>query len=911
MRLPGCGCGICTTSLSSCTLPGRIKYFCRFAVRLTTLLKAKTLKPRILHILPLALLLLLGCSRTKDTFTSRVYHQVLSQFNPLFNGEQALLTGEEMMRQQQVDNYDEILSVFRYGDESTASTIKPDMDRAIEKATKVIREHSMMIRDDQKNDYIDDAYMLIGKARFYKREYIEALETFNYVVQEFPHSEINDQALLWAAKTETEMGNYLSAKTKFEKIYRSEDFNRSEQALAFASYAQLHIDQGNKTAAYQLLQQAVEKTKDKELEVRWLFIMGQLQSALGNNFEASELFRRVIRKGPPYDLLFNAQLKRARNYDTDLQDPEDVLDDLRDMLADGKNVDNRDQIYYVMAEVAEKMGDEAAMEEYLKKSIRVSTYNSNQKALSYLKLGETNFDNKLYPTAAAYYDSAFGAIDNKHARFEEIQKKKESLQGLVDNLRIIETQDSLQALSSLTEKQLQQRLQAMKEREKREEESAMDDPFFNQGNSGGSVAQNAQGAVQGGKWYFYNVNLRASGLRDFTNRWGNRKLEDNWRRKDKLSEAGFDSGEELAETEGEADGGQSGEETAVAGSQEEIVKYFGKIPHTPTEMAESDRKIQNAYMAISVIYKDQLKDPDAAERELEDLLKRYPDMEERGRVWYMLYRINVATEDTKGAEHYKNLILQNYPHSEYAALVNGKNLEEKGSSESKTYYTKTYRRYSKGDYRKSLNMADSGLTAYAGTPHGPQFMMLKAFSYGKLGNSSRMEETLNSLVTQYPGTEQSKEAQRVLSYMNPPEPEGGEQASTGESSSAPVEEGKYKSADREEHKYIVVVPNKKGLVNNMSIALTDFNTKFFKNLNLRTKMIYISPEEQMVLVSGLPNKQKAIQYMSILGQQDLLEKNLGSKEDVKHFVISNTNFTTFYRDKDFKGYQSYFQNNYR
>lgn len=860
------------------------------------------------------MLVLLGCSRTKDTFTSRVYHQVLSQFNPLFNGEQALLKGEESMRQQHVDNFDEILPVFRYGNENTTSAIKPSMDRAVEKATKVIREHSMMIRDDQKNDHIDDAYMLIGQARFYKREYIEALETFNYVIQEFPKSEVADKAKLWAAKTETQMGNYLSAKTKFEKIYRSEDLDREEQALAFASFAQLHIDQGNKTAAYQLLQQAVQKSRSKQQKVRWLFIMAQLQSALGNNYEASQLFGRVIKKGPPYDLLFNAQLKRARNYDTDLQDPEDVLDDLRDMLADGKNYDNRDQIYYVMAEVAEKIDDEAAMEEYLRKSIRVSTINSNQKALSYLKLAETNFDNKMYPTAASYYDSAFTAIDNKHPRFDEVKKKKESLQGLVDNLQIIDTQDSLQALGQLTEKQLQRKMEELKERQKEREESALDDPFFNQGGNGQTLAQGATGAVQGGKWYFYNVSLRASGVRDFTNRWGSRQLEDNWRRKEKSASNNFEetaSGDDGAEDAGALEN-LAGEESAAAGGENEVLKFFGKIPRTEAELAESDHKIQEANLAIGIIYKDQLKDPDAAEQQLEDLLKRYPDMKERGRVWYMLYRINVAVNDEKGAEHYKSLILQNLPQSEYAALLQGKNMDQDESSYSKNFYTKTYRNFSEGEYRRSLSMSDSGLTAYGGTPQGPQFMIVKAFSQGKLGRSEKMAETLNALVTQYPGTEQSKEAQRVLSYLNPQEPEGGEQANASQQlGEAPKEGGKYKASEREEHKYVLVVPNKRGMVNNVTVALTDFNTKFFKNMNLNTKMIYLNPDEQMVLVSGLPNKERAKQYMMILGQQRILEKEMGKGAEEKHFVISNSNFTSFYRDKDFEGYQTYFNNNYR
>ncbi|HCQ17448.1 MAG TPA: hypothetical protein DIU20_14360, partial [Cryomorphaceae bacterium] len=326
---------------------------------------------------------------------------MVSKFNPLFNGEQALLRGETTLREQHKDNFDEILPVYRLGDEQLASNIKPDMEKAIEKGSKVIQEHSMMIRNNQKNKFIDDSYLLIGKARFYQKDYLPALETFNFIVLEFPESRSYQEARLWVARCKTQIGNYLSAKEDFEKLYREEEMPKRLKDDVYASYAQLEINSGSSAAAYQLLRQAIDKTRDKDLEIRWLFIAGQLQSRMGNDYEASQIFEKVIRKGPPYELLFQAQLNRARNYDVELQNPAKAFDQLKAMLRDDKNYENRDQIYYVMAEVAEKLEDEALMEEYLKKSVRVSTTNQKQKSQSYLKLAETNFRNKLYKQAEA------------------------------------------------------------------------------------------------------------------------------------------------------------------------------------------------------------------------------------------------------------------------------------------------------------------------------------------------------------------------------------------------------------------------------------------------------------------------------------------------------------------------------
>ena len=830
---------------------------------------------------------------------------MVSQFNPLFNGEQALLKGKQKLATSHVDDYDKTLQVFPNGTKESAASVKPDMDKAIEKATKVIQRHSMMIRNDQKNKVIDDSYMLIGKARYYNREYLEALETFNYVIQEFPHSKVHDAAILWAAKTETALGNYLSAKERFEKIYRSEDLSRKLKAETFASYAQLQIDAGSMMAAYQLLEQAVERTRDKQQEVRWLFIMGQLQSQMGNDFEASKIFKQVIKKGPPYELLFQAQLARARNYDVDLQDPEEVFDELKDMLEDDKNLDNKDQIYYVMAEIAEKMGDDELMKDYLKKSVRASTTNATQKALSYLKLAETNFRDKEYPLAAAYYDSSYTSLPATHDLYPSVERKKESLAGLIENLRVIELQDSLLMLAGLSEKQRLEKIRNIikKEQEEAERKEWQEQNRMNSlAGADNSMALAGQSAIQGGKWYFYNQNLRSSGVRNFMNRFGNRELEDNWRRKEKNSMASF---EERPQDGAEVGENENDELAASAGNREE--EYLKSIPQTEEEIQEGHQKIIQAYLNIGNIYKNDLKDQLAAERQFKDLLGRYPDINEKGRVWYTLYRINVAEEDASEADHYKKLILQNLPDSEYAALLNGAPKEDLNSEKmAVAYYKKTYKSFKEGMFRKSLSMADSGISAYASSQQAPQFMLIKAYSLANNGKREKMEETLNALIAEYPQTEQAKEAQRILSHVSSPGEENQNQPA-GNNEMAAAED--YKVDEQEEHKYIALVPNMKGLVNNVTIDIIDHNKKYFKNLNLNTKSVYISPEQQMVMVSGLPNNRKAMQYFEFLKQQNVLEKNLKPKE-IKHFVISNSNFTKVYSKKDFEGYLKFFENKY-
>lgn len=827
-----------------------------------------------------------------------------------------MIQGELALKQAHRDDFSTILSVFQEGDKAAASSVKPTMDKAIEKAAKVIQEHSMMIRNDQKNTYIDDSYLLLGKARYYKREYLEALETFNYCVQQYPDSKNYEEARYWAARTETALGNFISAKDKFEKMYRSERLPKRLKGDVFASFGQLEIDQKHYSVAIQLLSQAVEKTKDREKEIRWMFIIGQLHSALGNDYEASEMFRKVIKKGPPYELLFQAQLNRARNYDVDLQDPKIVMDDLRAMLKDDKNYDNRDQIYYVMAEVQAKLDEDGLEEDYLKESVRKSTINNNQKGLSYLKLAENNFDNKVYTVAAAYYDSSFTNIDKENPRFDEIKRKKESLGELVKNLNIIKTQDSLQMLANMGEKQRLRKIEEMvakeqeaAEEQRREEEFRNSNPFAQQQ----SVVANNQASVKGGQWYFYNQNLRSVGVRDFTNQFGSRKLEDDWRRRDKETVNTFDGSKEANGEDSGNDGG-----TSVSAEEEangKVQQYLANVPTSDEAMAKSHVLIIDAFINVGAIYKDNFQDYHAAEVELKELLRRYPDLELKPRVWYMLYRINVLADDKTDAEYYKNLIKKEYPDTEYARLVDGVLAGgEQDASKAKLYYIKTYKSFKQSEYKKALKMSDSGATAFSNTEQGPQFLMIKALSQGKMGKPESMIKTLTVVSNQYASTDQGKEAKRILAQIGSGKEGEGKTDEKAKIAVAELNEEKekespYKETDGDAHKYILVVPNTKGLVSNMTIAIADFNKKYFKNYQLNTKAIYLNPKEQMIMVSGLIDKKMGLSYVENITQQKVASTGLGGAP-VKHFVISNTNFQTFYSTKDFEGYEAYYKEHY-
>jgi len=839
---------------------------------------------------------------------------MVSKYNVLFNGEQALLKAEASMKTQNKDDFDALLKIYPGRDEKGASAVKPDLEKAIEKGTKVITNHSMMIENKQRNTYIDNAYLLIGKARFYDRDYMLALETFNYAIQEFRTPSIRIEAELWAAKTETALGNFVAAKERFERIYSDRVLSKYINADVYASFAELEIDQDRYVNAYQLLSQAADKTKEKEEELRWLYICGQLQSSLGNDFEASQLFLKVIKKGPPYDLLFNAQLWRARSYDVDLMDESTAYDDLEKMLKDDKNFDNRDRIYYVMAEVANKLDQWEDRAAFLKTSVKVSTVNLVQKALSYLWLAEINFKDRLYENAQAYYDSTYQTLPPEHIKYPKVALMRKSLGKLVGNLKTIALQDSLQSLASKSPAEQEAIVQGIiedliekEEEAKRAENEALDNLAFNAVNNGGvgGLSGLAGMGTANTEFYFYNPTLRSSGVGIFVGKWGNRKLEDNWRRSDKASQPGSIAD---AQNQNTAETGDVAAGDKELDPKQDPQTYLANLPNSPEKLEASHLLIQNALLDNSIIYKEEIRDLKAAAESVLELLQRYTNYAAEARAWYILYRIYTVAEDTEGANKYRALILSTYPQSEYAYLILNEGKEEVpvNEKEAKIKYELAYQTYEAKSYRSAQKLADAGFIEYEESRFGAKFLLLRAYAEGALQNKEELIKTLRKELERYPRTEESAEAQKILDAIDKEASADGQGAGT----EGKNENFSYKTDFSNQHRYILVVPNQGGAgVNQINIKLANFNSKYYPNDKLLVKSILMGLEKNVVMVNGLANKVRAEQYYQTLNNEKYLDKELLSI-DFKQFVISNANFAEFYKRQDVEGYLTFFNAQY-
>lgn len=851
--------------------------------------------------LTLFLIVLSGCSRKKSRFTSRAYHNTTTRYNYFFNAREIKRETERNLYDQHQDDFSELLPLFIYPSEEQAKALYPDMDKIIEKTSTAIDRHSMYLKKKEHNRWIDDCYMLMGIARFYKQEYFVGEEVFEYIAKAYKKQDERFAGLIWLARTHIEVGNMNKAESYLTLIDEQgvpKEYSSDYNAL----YADFYIKKRNTDDAISHLEKALETTKKKQEKTRYNYVLAQLWLKKKEYGKAFDLFTEVIKLKPRYDMLFNAKISRAMSFEPGTENGVNVKKMLTKMVRDGKNKEFLDQIYYALADIAFKEGDEPLGIEYLQKSAAASVSNNKQKALSYLRLGEIFYQKPSYKSSQAYYDSCLTVLPEDYERYESIYDRSKALNDLVENILIVEKEDSLQRMVNDTKfrKKVIDELIAQAQRE--EEERLAEEAAFNSldNNNGNNTSDNINANLNSnGKWYFYNQTTLGFGFTDFKKNWGNRKLEDNWRRSNKETIATFDDdffGSDSAQTD--STGAKINPKTT-----EEY--YLKQLPMNDSTMNLSHNKIIEALYIMGNLYREDFQDYKHATKSFEDLVARYDTCRYKLPSWYNLYRISLLTDDDPMNAKYKRLILDNYPESEYARIIQDPTYNKVTRENRKrvdNYYSIVFELYRDWKYEKVLTRCRKAKTIFADNHIQDKFDLLSAMAVGHTSHVDSFKVALNSVITNHPGTESAKEAQRILALIKK-----GIKVDVGNSSSS--NQIPYKHQFSSEFHLVLVIPGIDKKTNKYKVDISNFNRKYYNAKVLNVSNIFIDPTQQIIIVKKMQGYDEAIDYYkSFKLNKDNLKDILDKK--YQFFLISKENFALFYKNKDVKGYLDFFKKNF-
>jgi tetratricopeptide (TPR) repeat protein len=439
--------------------------------------------------------------------------------------------------------------MFEESDEAAAGVASSSMDRAIEKGTKLIVRHSITARPKKKsgssskksnrnqkeyNKWVDDALLMIGKAQVVKHEFRQSIRTFDLLIRDFSYEESKYSALIWKARAYTELKDFNNARIALE----SYDYDGKAPEKLYGKYMEVYANlllvQEKYKEAIPFLQNAIEGADNRTARGRYSFILGQIKQLTGDDAGAAIAYAQTMKTRPGYEMAFNAQIKRAtilyKNASLDV-----IKKQIRKMLRDKKNEDFRDQIYYALGKTYLNFEDEPEAIRNFKKSTEVSVDNDYQKTLSFLEIADIYFNKEIFKPAYQHYDSAMTVMAEDFKDYELINERRNSLQLLVEQLDIINNEDSLIMLADMTESERDKFIDDIIEAEKKriKEEERLKSQEGDEYNGGGGGYQSSAQQAGGGKWYFYNAATKGMGKQEFTRKWGKRKLTDDWRRKEK------------------------------------------------------------------------------------------------------------------------------------------------------------------------------------------------------------------------------------------------------------------------------------------------------------------------------------------------------------------------------------------
>ena len=855
-----------------------------------------------------AALLLASCSTTKDRWVNRKYHEVTAHYNAYFNGEEAFDEAVEQFQNGEEWDFEQFLPIYFWPDADQAPGLFSKMDRAIEKSAKVVKKHSMVFAGKQKNDYVFKAYLLIARSRFYKHELIQTLEATSYIEDNFGRIELAEDEVFWAkllaAQTHIRMENFFQAEQQLDELY-TKNLPKAELHQAQKTMAYFHFSQEQWAEAQGWVAAAAQSASVKSEKVRLTYLNAQFLAKLGKGYESALAYEDVLKLHPDdYDITFSAQIKRAENFDVFMEDISIIEKALNKMLRDDKNITYRDQIYYVWALKELDLEYYPEAEVNLRKSIAASVDNARQKGKSYLKLAGIAFDFKSFVNAQAYYDSAIAVLPMNYPGLDTLEERTSVLNDLVAQLNVVALEDSLQSMYGLNDQALRQKFEDYIEaKQAREEEAARRAEIAAMRAAENALLADAgpQAGGGSGQWYFYNPTVRAKGVAAFKRTWGNRTLEDHWRTKDKPVQ-GF----VVQQTE-TTDSTTSDSTKALLPSDENSVDYYlARVLKTDDDLKASLQREAVAKSELGFIYKDGLKDNNEAELAWADYMNEFESFAQTTpKVLYGQYLLFNEQEAEDKGEAAKSVLLTNYENSPYAALLRGEKKGPKIPLEEQEAYDAAFVAYESGQFKSATALLHTFTITYPNSALLPKTGLLSAYIIGTSGDVESTIEALQEVVKAYSGTEEATRAAQLLSMLQDEE-RGSEEGPNRGMGDLKVNKVDFQRQDNAPHKFILAIPAENSNINELRNALADFNKEFFKFDNLRIQNIFYDQNTQLIIVSGLRTKEKAVVYLNTFNQQGTLMEQYYPKAQSAGFYINNPNFGKVYRDKVLKEYLQYF-----
>ena len=767
---------------------------------------------KVCHLL-LIILLLTGCSTKKNTPQSRFWQSFTARYNTYFNGSQAFIEGNIEKENGNRDNCTELIPLYMVGNKQSRNLGGGNFDRAIEKSQKAIKQHSIKRRPEwnkgrrktakdiewlsrrEYNPFLWRAWLLMGKSQFQKGEFEEAAATFSYMTRLYQtQPPILGIARAWLAKSYTELDWLYDAEDVITKQQRDSMDFRAVKDWDY-TYADYYIHSQRYEEAVTYLRKVIRHERRRKQRAREWFLMGQLQTLLGNRQQAYEAYQHVIRLNPPYELEFNARIAQTEVLPT--MDLQRKVKKLKRMAASDNNKDYLDQVYYAIGNTYLTQKDTLNAIEAYEMGCKKSTRNGVEKGVLLLTLGNVYWQMEKYGDAQRCYGQAIGLLDKDRKDYEQLSERSKILDELAPHTDAVELQDSLQRLANMSEdernKVIDQIIAELIEKEKEEqrnlEEAEAERISQQQAAMGGvqpltpSPQPSLPQTTGSSSWYFYNPQAVNQGKQVFQRLWGKRQNEDNWQRINKTvventektdspgSSGTPDKPDEQGGSEIPEELGNSGKadenlpDSAALNDPHQREYYLAQIPFTEEQLATSDNLIKDGLFHAGIIFKDKLDNLRLSKKYLDRLTTQYADYEHNDEAWYHLFLLYSRQGNKEMADWCVEKLKQDFPESEWTILLSDPYFAENqrfGVHLEDSLYAATYNAFKENRHEEVKTNTQLSKSRFPLGQHRPKFLFIEGLSLLNEGDFTQCTERMKQVVEKYPQSEVSEMAGMII-----------------------------------------------------------------------------------------------------------------------------------------------------
>ena len=901
----------------------------------------------------LAVMTIIGCSTQKNTSASRWWHSFNARYNTYYNGSLAYIDASLEKENGNKDNFTEMLPLYTVGNKASRELGKGNFDRAIEKCQKAIKLHSIKKRPEwnksrkknakdiewlnrrEYNPFLWKAWLLMGRSQFMKGSFDEAASTFAYMSRLYAtQPAIYGKARAWLARCYVEQDWLYDAEDVITKIKRDSLNWRAQKDWDY-TYADYYIRTGRYQEAIPYLRKVIKHEGRRKQRAREWYLMGQLQTAVGNRQAAYKAYRSVIRQQPPYELEFNARIAMTEVMATGKW--KQMVGRLKRMARNDNNKEYLDQVYYAIGNIYMNQKDTVQAIAAYEKGNAKSTRNGIEKGVLLLTLGDIYWAKEDFSNARRCYGEAIGLLDKDRKDYKQLSDRSKILDELVPHTDAVHLQDSLQALAKMSEKDrnaaIDRVIEALKKKEKEErdaqaEAEAQRVQAQNGGSANADQRNNITNNTQQKKdaiWYFYNPMAVSQGKATFQKLWGKRENVDDWQRVNKTVVAQTQGVEEMTDEMRDSLANVAQMEDSLANvadsAQNDPHKreyYLAQIPFTEEQVEASNLLIMDGLYNAGVIFKDKLDNLVLSEKELRRLADDYPTYEHMDNAYYHLFLLYSRMHQPQTAASYLEKLKSGFPDSEWTTLLSDPHFVENsryGVHLEDSLYAATYDAFKADKFMEVKNNVQISATRFPLGANRDKFIFFDGMAKLNSGDAKGCVDDMKIVVDKYPKSEVSTLAGMIVNGVNAGRKlHGGkfdisdvwERRAEVMSDSDSIKTRKFTAERNVDFSFIIAYQTDSINENQLLFELAKYNFSNFLVRNFEIAREEVEGLERMV-ISGFKSYDEALQYARQLYSNNNI---LRLTRKARAIIISDSNKELLGTQYSYNDYDKFYEKHF-